>query len=371
MAEPEVAVVGAGPAGLAAARELKVRGIDPIVLERGSAAGHTWENLYDSLRLHTGKHLSHLPGLRFPRQTPLFPHRDDFLAYLRRYQRHFGLNIQTGTEVLCARPRSENHGWILTTPGGDLIVDAVVFATGIVAKPLIPDIPGREQYRGIVLHSSDYRRPDPFIGMRVLVVGVGNSGGEIGSELARSGATVSVSVRSGANVVPLTLLGIPIQYLATVLRKLPVSWQTRITRAVSRMNEKRRGPPVLPRPKHGPLDAIPLIGFHLEDAIREGRIRVLPCIQEFTTDGVRFVDGSTAPFDAIILATGFRPALQPLEGLVRTDQGGFALRTDRVTSADQPRLWFVGHNYDSGGGIQNICKDAPLAADRIADALKS
>src|SRR5690606_2942553 len=113
---------------------------------------------------------------------------------------------------------------------------------------------------------------------------------------------------------------------------LPRPLRMRIADAVGRLTEARRGPPVLPKPDYGPLDAIPLIGFHLVDAISAGRIRVRPGIASFTRTGVRFTDGSEDDFDTVILATGFRPALQPLGGLVRTDAKGFALRTDRVTS---------------------------------------
>jgi cation diffusion facilitator CzcD-associated flavoprotein CzcO len=239
-------------------------------------------------------------------------------------------------------------------------------ATGIVAAPRTPSFPGRERYRGGVIHSVEYRRPDGFHGRRVLVIGVGNSGGEIASELSRAGAHVSVSVRSGANVVPLQLAGIPIQYLAFAMRGLPTSARRAIASAVGKLTELRRGKPVLPKPSHGALDSIPLIGFHLVDAIRAGRVTVRGGISEFTETGVRFSDGAEEPFDGVILATGFTAALAPLGGLVRTDAKGFALRTDRVTSADQPHLYFVGHTYDATGGLYNIRRDAGLAADRIA-----
>jgi cation diffusion facilitator CzcD-associated flavoprotein CzcO len=95
-----VIVIGAGPAGLATGRELARRNIGYVIFERGSRAGHTWDTLYDSLVLHTGKHLSALPGLPFPGSTPLFPSRQDFLDYLQRYVDRFRLSIATGT---CAR----------------------------------------------------------------------------------------------------------------------------------------------------------------------------------------------------------------------------------------------------------------------------
>jgi cation diffusion facilitator CzcD-associated flavoprotein CzcO len=154
-----------------------------------------------------------------------------------------------------------------------------------------------------------------------------------------------------------------------MIRKLPRPAQDRIVRIIGRITELRRGPHVLPRPAHSPLDAIPLIGFHLVDEIRAGRIRVRPGIRSFTATGVRFEDGEELPFDVVILATGFRAALQPFGELLRTDAQGFAMRSDRVTSADQKRLWFVGHNYSAAGGIQNIRIDAPLVADRVAQTI--
>jgi dimethylaniline monooxygenase (N-oxide forming) len=179
-----------------------------------------------------------------------------------------------------------------------------------------------------------------------------------------------VAVRSGANVVPLHLAGVPIQYLAFAMRGLPAGIRRALAGLVGRITELRRGKPVLPKPAHGPLDAIPLIGFHLVDAIRAGKVAVRAGIAEFTQTGVRFMDGTDAPFDAVIFATGFTAALVPLGGLVRTDVKGFALRTDRVTSADQPNLYFVGHSYDSTGGLYNIRRDAGLAAERIAASLR-
>ncbi len=360
-------VVGAGPAGLAAAQQLAARGVRPVVLERGEVLGATWANLYDSLVLHTGKRMSSLPGLAFPRSYPTFIPRQAFWDYLKSYADHFGIQVETGSGVTAVA--RTNGGWTVRTARGEWQARAVVMATGIVANPVVPAFPGRERFGGRVIHSVEYRRPGPFRGHRVLVVGVGNSGGEIASELAASGATVTVAVRSGANVVPLTILGVPIQYVSFWVRKLPRPLRNLIVAAVQRITVLRRGPPVLPRPAHGPLDAIPLIGFHLVDAIRAGRIAVRAGVAAFTPAGVRFTDGRAEAFDDVILATGFTAALAPLGPLVRRDAKGFALRVDRVASADQPGLYFVGHNYDAGGGLYNIGVDSRLTAARIARGL--
>jgi cation diffusion facilitator CzcD-associated flavoprotein CzcO len=359
-----VVVVGGGPAGLATSFELRRRRIEHVVLERGDAPGHTWMHLYDSLTLHTGKHLSSLPGMSFDRRVPLFPTRNDFVAYLRRYVEVMELPLETGRAVTAVERNGAS--WIVRTEKGDIEARDVVIATGIVAGPRVPEIVGRERYRGRITHSAEYRRPNGYAGRRVLVVGVGNSGGEIASELARHGAKVTVAVRSGANVVPLRIAGVPIQYLAFAMRKLPARARRRIADVVGKITEARRGKPVLPKPAHGPLDSIPLIGFHLVDEIRAGKVAVRGGLASLTESGVRFADGAEEPFDDIILATGFAAALGTLGGLVRVDEKGFAKRTDRVTSADQPNLYFVGHTYDSTGGLYNIGRDARLAAERIA-----
>lgn len=366
---PDVVVVGAGPAGLAAARALTVAGFRPRILERGETA-HTWANLYDSLTLHTGRHMSTLPGLGFDRSVPLFPSRVDFLAYLRRYRERFALNVETDTTVERAYPPVGSGPWRLETSRGTVAADALVFATGIVAEPVVPAVPDRDAFVGRSLHAVEYHRPAPFRGRRVLVVGVGNSGGEIASELAHDGARVDVAVRSGANVVPLTLAGVPIQYIAAGLFRMPSALRRRVIGLVEKRTRARRGPPALPPLGWGDPPRIPLIGFHLDDAIKAGRVGVRPGIERFTTTGVRFTDGAEASYDDVIFATGYRAALQPLEGLVRRDGRGFALRTDRVTSADQPRLFLTGQNYDVTGGIANAARDSYLVAKGVRAALR-
>jgi len=362
--DTDVLVIGAGPAGLAASQQLKAHGLAHKVLERGASVGHTWANLYDSLVLHTGKRMSNLPGLPFPADYPTFVSRGDFVKYLLAYRDRFELPVETGRPV--TRVERTASGWTAHVNGDRITCRSLVMATGIVANPVVPQFPGQDRFQGRVLHSIEYRRPDPFRGQRVLVVGVGNSGGEIGAELAHSGATVTLAVRSGANVVPREILGVPIQYIAYYVRKLPRPAQRVIVSLVRRITIIKRGPPVLPPSPVFALDAVPVIGFHLIDAIKAGAVAVRPGLGGFTERGVRFTDGREEPFHTVILATGFHAALAPLGGLVTTDAKGFARRADRVTSAEQPGLYFVGQNYDSGGGLHNIGVDARRVARILA-----
>ncbi|HVH11044.1 MAG TPA: NAD(P)/FAD-dependent oxidoreductase [Gemmatimonadales bacterium] len=362
-----VVVVGAGPAGLATSQQLSAQGIAHRVFERGDSVGYTWAHLYDSLTLHTGKHMSGLPGMPLPRSAPLFVPRREFWEYLRDYARAFALPVETGRAV--ERIERSGAAWILRTSGGTCTARVLVVATGIVANPRTPRFLGADRFRGRMAHSVTYRRPDAYVGRRVLVVGVGNSGAEIASEIARAGGKVTMAVRSGANVVPRTLAGLPIQYVGYWVRKLPRSLQERVVGLVSLLSELQHGPPVLPRPSHGPLDAIPVIGFQLVDAIAAGLIEVCGGVAELTADGARFTDGTAGRFDDVILATGFAAALEPLGSLVEVDPKGFARRRDRVVSLDQPSLYLVGHNYDASGGLHNINRDARVAARLIARTL--
>lgn len=367
MNRSSVLVVGAGPAGLATAAELSRCGVPYRLVERGDRIGYVWENLYDSLVLHTGKHMSGLPGMSIGRLGGLFPTRLEFVAYLKAYARAKGIVAETGRELVRLE---RDGGWRATFRDGEVSeFDRVVMATGIVTRPRVPVLAGQDQFGGRIMHSSEYRRPDGFAGKRVLVVGVGNSGGEIGSELGRHGAQVTVAVRSGQNVVPKQIGPFPAQYVRYLVGKLPRAAQEVIFARVQRRIERRFGPPVLPRSPHSVLDAIPLIGFNLVDCIREGLVRVqLGAITRLTATGAQFAGGTEVPADVVLLATGFEAAIDALGDRVRRDARGFAVRTDRVTSADHPGLWFVGHNYDHTGGLTNIRRDASLAAQQIAQA---
>lgn len=361
-----VIVVGAGPAGLATAACLRRAGVTFRLLERGPSLGTTFRNLYDSLRLHTGRHMSHLPGKHFARGTSLFPTRDELVAYLDDYARAFDIEVETDRGV--TRVERAEGGWRVSDASGATIeASAIVVATGIVSNPVMPQLPGRETFRGEVIHASAYTRPAAYVGKRVLVVGIGNSAGEIGAELVHAGAHVTVAMRTGIYVVPKQIGPFPAQYVRYLLGKLPRRAQERVVARVQKRIETKFGPPIFPLPAESPLDSIPHIGFHLVDCIRAGRATLVHAIPvQFNENGVLLSDGSQVDCDVVMFATGYRAALAPWGDLVRCDAKGFALRSDRVRSAQYNDLYFVGHNYDHTGGLMNIRRDAPLVAQALS-----
>lgn len=356
-------IVGAGPAGLATSFCMKERGINHLVLEQGSSVGHTWAHLYDSLRLHTGKHLSSLPGKPFSSSIPLFPTRLHFLNYLQEYVAEFSLPVQLGSKV--TQVGRDDGKWLIRTSDEVFVAKNLIVSTGIVSNPYLPSYNGQKKFHGRVIHSVEYRNSQPYLGKRVLVVGVGNSGAEIASELATNEVTVTIAVRNGANVMPLKLMGIPIQYYSVAIEKLPISIRRILvltTGALTRLVRPNLG---LPRPPYSVLDRPPVIGFHLVDAIRAGKVLVKSDIREIYEDGVRFHDGTAGKFDHIILATGYRAAVEFLKPLIKLDDRGFG-RRNRIVSLDQPNLYFVGHNYSTVGALTNIARDSKAVAKIIA-----
>ena len=364
----EVVIVGAGAAGLATAACLTRWGIRAVVLEAGPDAGHTWASTYDALRLHTVRRFSGLPLYPMPGNFPRYAARDQVVTYLRDYAAHFGIRPQFGNSV--TRARLAEGGWQVETATGDAWQARVlVAASGIYANPTVPAYPGQETYTGTLLHSREYRSATPFKGRRVLVIGAGNSGAEIAVDLMQGGARVTVAIRQGVNAVPLSLLGVPIQYWALLVERAPRLMSAlapvMLRRSAGRL--RRAGIPKSPEPvlqAHG----IPIIGLRLLDAARTGKIAIAGAIERFEPHGVRYADGRAADYDAIILATGFRPALAYLEGLVTLDERGFPAR-EGVRSLDHSNLFFVGFRYTVAGTLNNIRRDAPVAAEQVAALL--
>jgi len=182
----------------------------------------------------------------------------------------------------------------------------------------------------------------------VLVVGFGNSGGEIALDLANAGVDVMLAVRGPVQILPRDLLGFPILAWAILYQRLPARLVDLINAPIFRLAIGRIEKLGLRRAAKGPRQMVeedgrvPLIDVGTLDKIRDGSIRIGGGIDRFTPDGVVLADGECEKFDAIILATGFRPDLRQLmadvEGVF--DRHGMPLATGRATSL--PGLYFCG-----------------------------
>jgi hypothetical protein len=369
-AVPVVVVVGAGPAGLAAAACLKRRGVDALVLEAAPALGQSWRNHYERLHLHTAKEHSHLPGLPFDKNLPRYPSRAEVVAYLEAYAAHFELAPRTN-EAVRRVERRDDGGFAVATAQKVYQAGAVVMATGANRVPNPARLPGQELFRGPVAHSAQFRNGDAFVGQRVLVVGAGNSGAEIALDLAERGAHPTLAVRSPVNVVPRDFLGMPTQLTSIRLRRAPLPVADAVARMVSRVafgNLARYG---LARPAVGALSDIarrgrvPILDVGTIAAIKRGEIAVKPAVERLEESGAVFADGSSSAFEAVVVATGFRPALEEIVAIPEAlDEHGFP-RAARA-GANGGGLYFVGYRQVATGLLREIGLEAEAVAAAIA-----
>jgi cation diffusion facilitator CzcD-associated flavoprotein CzcO len=371
MPNSDAIVIGAGPAGLACSATMRSAGLDVTVLEKEANVGAVWRRHYDRLHLHTDRNHSGLPGLPMPREYPTYPSRAQVVDYLEAYAAHFNVRPVFNTEV--SRVARDGSHWCVETSEEAFSAPIVIVATGIAHAPYRPPWPGAESFGGPIIHSSDYRNPTAFAGKRVLVVGFGNSGGEIALDLAEAGIDVTLAVRSPVQIIPRDLLGFPILTWVILYRHLPARLVDAINAPALRLrigNFEKLG---LRRAAKGPRQMVeedghvPLIDIGTVARIRDGSIKIRAGIGHITAGGVVFADGKSDPFDAIILATGFRPDLRRLipdsDGLF--DPQGMPRVTGKPTAA--PGLYFCGQITVPTGQLREI----GIEAQRIATSARA
>jgi len=345
--EEDAVIVGGGPAGLACAAMLGRAGVRATVLEAGDAVGTAWRRRYDRLRFNTSRLFSRLPGLRYPRGTPMFPSRDTFVAYLERYAEQQRIDVRTGTRAL--RLDRDQGGWWIRTSGGELRARDVVVATGYSCEPCVPPWDGREEFGAPIVHADEYRNPQPFRGRDVLVVGAGSSGMEIAHDLAEGGAgRVRMAVRTPPNILLRSVGGVPGDLPSIPLLHLPTRVVDAQLRAMRRLLLGDLSAVGLPIPEEGIVSRLRRIGVapavvdrEVIAAIVEGRIEVVAGVESLDDAGVHLADGSAVAPDAVVAATGYRCGLEGLVGhLDVLDERG----VPRVVGGEEaaPGLRFVG-----------------------------
>lgn len=370
MIPTQTLIIGAGPAGLATAGRLRKMGLDFILLEQEREAAPAWRRHYDRLCLHTVKELSALPHLPFPKEYPLYVPKKAVLDYFEQYCRELDLHPLFGRQVVEVW-QQEGQWHTRTANGEEYVSENVVVCTGFNRKPHIPAFDGQADFRGKILHSSEYRNPAEFQGKKVLVVGMGNSGAEIALDLCERGVQTAISIRGKVNIVPRDTLGRPTQRTAILLSKLPLWLGDALGRMLRRLtigNLKRYGiemPDMAPGCQLRTMGKTPMIDIGTLARIKKGEIAVKSGPERFTADGVRFVNGQEEPFDAVILATGYRSALADfLEGAGELfNAAGHPIRA--VSPAPFDGLHFVGFNGYSSGILRSIYKDSGKVAGHI------
>ncbi|XAR66990.1 Indole-3-pyruvate monooxygenase, partial [Bertholletia excelsa] len=303
---PGPVIVGAGPSGMAAAACLKEKGIPSLILERSNCIASLWQHkTYERLRLHLPKEFCELPLMPFPSNFPTYPSKQQFIAYLEDYKNHFGLRPVFETTVV----RAEFDGfWRIEYDCQWLIV-----ATGENAVEFLPEFEGMSEFGGPILHTSSYKTGEGFCGMRVLVVGCGNSGMEVCLDLCNHNAQPSMVVRNSVHVLPQEMLGRSTFGLSMWMLKWFPTWLVDLfLLLMSRLLLGDTAQLGLTRPKVGPLELknltgkTPVLDVGTLNKIRAGKVKVRPGIKRMMSHSMEFVDGRIENFDAVIFATGYK-----------------------------------------------------------------
>ena len=369
MDNPDAIIIGAGPAGLATAASLQAKGLRAVIPDKAGAVGSIWRRHYDRLHLHTDRGHSGLPGLAMPSTYGRYPSRAQFVDYLENYAARFNLRPVFNTTVRAIR--RDGTRWRVEAGVNLQSAPVVVVATGWADFPYLPRWAGMDAFRGDIVHSSAYRNPTPYAGKRVLVVGFGNSGGEIALDLAEAGIDTTIAVRGPVQILPRDLLGLPILTWAIAQRHLPTRVADFINAPVIRLSVGSIEKLGMRRAAKGPRQMVeedgrvPLLDIGTVAKIRAGKIKVRGDIAKLSPDEVAFSQSVPEKFDAIILATGFRPNLRSLlpDAMGVLNDAGKPLASGHPTA--EPGLFFCGTITSPTGQLREI----GIEAQRIAKAV--
>ena len=376
--EPAVLVIGAAQAGLSAAARLNQLGVDTLVVEKWPRIGDSWRRRYHSLALHNSVHINHLPYMEFPPTWPTYIPKDMLGNWFEFYADAMEINCWTDTEFVEGTWDEATKRWTARLRRGDGTERIVrprhlVFANGVSSYPMMPDLPGLDEFGGEVIHSEGFDSGAGWEGKRALILGTGSSANDIALDLHSHGVHTTLIQRGSTTVVsinpsarlneaifdeggpledrdlivasappPLIIKG----YKAVVQRMLQLDRE--LIEGLKRVGfkhdigEDETGHQMKYFRRGG--------GYNLDAGssalLANGELGLLQFdrIERFCADGALLKDGSTVPADLIVLATGYYPQQE----LVRRALG--EAMAERIGP-----VWGIGPD----GELNNMFKRTP------------
>ncbi|MEM6273386.1 MAG: NAD(P)-binding domain-containing protein [Bacteroidota bacterium] len=314
-----ICVIGAGPSGITALKNLLDEGLDVVAYDRNSEVGGNWifnedeshSSVFETTHIISSKTLSQYADFTFEdfdSSVADYPSHDELRRYFQAYARKFDLYpyIQFNTLVHACHCRDEQT-WEVTieqngVPRVEVFTDLVV-CNGHHWQPRYPDYPG--EFTGRFLHSHNYKKAEPFRGKRVLVIGGGNSACDVAVETSRVSQVTALSWRRGYHLIPKFLMGKPTDVLSARFKFLPVKLRMGISAMILKVAMGPNSWYGLPKPTQGITATHPTVNSELPYKLRHGKIKPFGDIERFAGKQVVFKDGRTAEFDAVIACTGY------------------------------------------------------------------
>ena len=370
MEQTNTLIIGGSIAGLASAACLQKKGIKYIIIEKEPQVATPWRNHYQRLHLHTPKSLSNLPYKKFGKDVPRYPSRIQVVKYLEEYQNEFHISPDFNTEATSVK--KDGNYWLTETNSGTFKSKYLIVATGSYSQPKVVEFTGMETFPGKVLHSSEYKTGADFKGQKVLVVGFGNSACEIAIDLYEQGAAPSMSVRSGVNVIPRDILGIPILRVSLLMSQFPPGMADAINAPLTRLlfgDIKKLGLKKMPYGTFRQIQkdgTIPLLDIGTISHIRKGHIKIFDDIDFIAGRTVHFSDGKTGDADAIVAAIGYYPNHSSIIDVERSRFEDLKVSAGKQKYFGKDGLYFCGFWIGPTGQIREIASDAKKIAKDIA-----
>lgn len=304
----KIAIVGAGPVGISAARALKMKGIDYDQFESESGIGGNWRHgVYRSAHIISSRKTTEFPDYPMPSDYPDFPSAAQMLAYLNDYARHHQLieGIIFNTTVDHIKPGDDGLWEVRLNNGETRSYEGVIICNGHHWDPRWPIYEG--EFTGQMIHSKEYKDPEQLRGKRVLVIGGGNSACDIASEAARVAKSAHLSLRRGYWILPKTVYGTPTAELLTTW--MPVWMQRIYISTLLKIVVGDYRDYGLMKPDHKIFEHHPTINSELLHYLKHGKIVPHPDVKRFNDQTVEFEDGKREEFDLIVCATGFHVSI--------------------------------------------------------------
>jgi thioredoxin reductase len=349
----KVCVIGAGPSGITAAKNLKDEGMEVVVYDQGIEVGGNWvfteeighSSVFETTHIISSKTLSEYADFPMPASYPDYPSHRHLAAYFQDYAKNFNLYPLIRFRTLVKNCERLSDGkWEVTVEQDGVtsadLFDAIAVCNGHHWQPRMPEYPG--SFDGEFIHSHEVKRFSRFAGKRVLVIGGGNSACDVTVESSRVAAAVDMSWRRGYWIAPKFMMGKPADVFSTKIHWLPrFLWQKLSALSLYFRNGKNSDYG-LPEPE-GPLGSHhPTINEDLFFTIRHGKIKPRADIVSLHGHEVHFKDGSRGNYDIIVACTGYVIA-HPFfdKTLIDYSEGEVPLWL-RMMHPDITNIYFIG-----------------------------
>lgn len=380
---PRVCVIGAGPSGLAAIKNLQEQGVaDITVFEKNNQIGGNWvydeqnnhSSVYETTHIISSKTLSQFEDFPMPQHYFDYPSHRLILEYFNSYATHFNLSkyIRFNTTVLKVKQLSSKQWHVVYEDAQgvhEACYDYLLVANGHHWDPFMPEYPG--QFAGEIVHAHQYKKASVFQNQRVLVVGGGNSACDIAVEVARVSPQTCISMRRGYHIFPKFIFGKATDEAVAKMQWMPIWLRQKFFGFVIRVLQGRYRKYHLMTPDCGPLEIHPTINSELLYSIRHGKVRPRPGITHFDGNKVHFTSGEQYEFDTVIFATGYKISFPFFDKeLIDFSASTQVPLYRKMMHADLDNLYFIGLCQPQGCIWPLADYQAKIAARIIMGSLK-